>query len=69
MKETLIGVLKSSHTQKIRFTYLAANGGAYRVLPNDFTTVALNLEQGNLGVHEGGAPPGTARYSIRKDGS
>lgn len=67
-KQLMIETLKNSHTQKIRFTY-TGTVGVYRVLPGDFRTVALNIEQGNIGVEQGGAPAGKARYSMRQDGA
>ncbi len=70
MKQTVINVLRNSHTQRVNFTYTAADGGArWKIYPNDFATVALNIEQGNLDVQEGGVPAGTAKYTIRDDGN
>jgi hypothetical protein len=68
-KQLMIDTLKNNHTQRINFTYTGTTGFVFRVVPGDFTTVMLNIEQGNIGVQEGGAPVGKARYSLRNDGA
>jgi hypothetical protein len=69
MKQVVLDVLKNNHTQKIKFTYTGETGARYRIFPNDFKTVALNIEYGNIDVQQGGAPAGKARYSIKKHGN
>lgn len=69
MKQTVINVLRNSHTQRVNFTYTAVGGAKWKIYPNDFATVALNIEQDNLDVQEGGVPAGTAKYTIRDDGN
>lgn len=69
MKQTVINVLRNSHTQRVNFTYTAVGGAKWKIYPNDFITVALNIEQGNLDVQEGGVEAGTAKYTIRDDGN
>lgn len=68
MEQLVIEVLKNSHTQKIRFTYVGTTGWVFRVLPNDFLTVALAIQNDKIDVQKGGAPVGMAKYSIRNDG-
>lgn len=67
MKQEVIDVLKNMHTQKIRFTYTSADGVKYRIYPNDFLTVALNIQQGNIDVQQGGVPAGLAKYTVSQD--
>lgn len=69
MKQTVIDVLKNKHTQKIGFTYTGATGAKFRMHPNDFLTVALNIEQGNIDVQQGGVAAGKARYFIKNEGN
>lgn len=69
MKQTVTDVLRNSHTQRIRFTYTSATGAKFRIYPNDFMTVALNIDYGNIDVQQGGAATGKARYSIKKHGN
>ena len=69
MKQTVIDVLKNSHTQKIKFTYTSADGAKFRIYPNDFKTVQLNIEYGNIDVQAGGVPAGKAKYSLKKHGN
>ena len=69
MKQMVIDTLKNSHTQKINFTYVGKTGFVFRVLPGDFRTVALAIENDKIAVQEGGAPAGMARYSTRNDGN
>lgn len=69
MKQTVINVLRNSHTQRVNFIYTAAGGAKWKIHANDFITVALNIEQGNMDVQEGGVPAGTAKYTIRDDGN
>ncbi|CAN5423547.1 hypothetical protein BH10ACI1_BH10ACI1_08460 [soil metagenome] len=69
MKQTVINVLRNSHTQKVNFIYTAVGGAKWKIYANDFVTVALNIEQGNITVEEGGADAGTAKYTIRDDGN
>ncbi len=61
MKQAVIGVLKNSHTQKLGFTYVGSTGFVFRVLPGDFRTVALAIENDHIDVQQGGAPAGMAR--------
>ena len=69
MKQLVIDTLKNSHMQKIGFTYVGTTGFAFRIMPGDFTTVALAVQYDNIHVQQGGAPAGMARYSIRNDGA
>lgn len=69
MKQTVINVLRNSHTQRVNFTYTAVGGSKWKIHANDFVTVALNIEQGNINVQEGGVTAGTAKYTIRDDGN
>ena len=69
MKQTVIDVLKNSHTQKIRFTYIGTTGWVFRIVPNDFMTIALAIQNNNIDVQQGGAAAGKARYSIKNDGN
>lgn len=67
-KQLMIDTLRNSHTQKINFKYVGTVG-VYRVVSGDFRTVALNIEQGNIDVQQGGVGAGKARYSVRQDGA
>ena len=69
MKETVINVLRNYHTQSVRFTYTGVTGARFNIHPNDFITVALNIEQGNIDVQEGGVEAGRARYFLRDEGN
>lgn len=69
MKQTVINVLRNSHTQRVNFTYTAVGGAKWKIYPNDFITVALNIEKGNIDVQGGGVPAGIAKYTIRDDGN
>lgn len=69
MKETVISVLKNYHTQSVRFTYTGATGAKFSIYPNDFITVALNIEQGNIDVQQGGVRAGRAKYFLRDEGN
>jgi len=69
MKQTVIDVLKNSHTQKIRFTYVGTTGWVLRILPNDFITIALAIDNNKIDVQKGGAAAGKARYSIKNNGN
>lgn len=69
MKDELLGVLKSPQTQRIGFTFSGSGGAQYRVRPADFALVVAAVESGAIAVTQGGAPPGTARYSLRQDGT
>ncbi len=69
MKQTVINVLRNSHTQSVNFIYTAVGGAKWKIYANDFITVALNIEQGNIDVQEGGVDAGTAKYTIRDDGN
>jgi len=69
MRQTLVNVLRDVHTQRIGFTYASAGGARFRISPNDFEAVAAAIDNGAIGVVEGGADPGKARYSIRRDGA
>jgi hypothetical protein len=69
MKDELLKVLKSPPTQTIGFTYTGGGGARYRVQASDFAKVVAAVESGAIAVTQGGAPPGTARYSLRQDGT
>lgn len=69
MKDELLKVLKSPQTQMIGFTYSGGGGAQYRVQPGDFAQVVAAVESGAIGVVQGGAPPGTARYALQQDGT
>jgi len=68
MKQTVIDVLRNYHTQSVRFIYTSLTGITFRIHPNDFITVALNIEQGNIDVQQGGVRAGRARYFLRDEG-
>jgi hypothetical protein len=69
MKQTVIDVLNNYHTQSVKFTYTSVTGMKFRIHPNDFLTVALNIEQGNIDVQKGGVKAGKARYFLRDEGN
>lgn len=69
MKQVVIDTLRNNHTQTIKFTYTSATGAKFRIFLNDFITVALNIQYGNIDVKQGGVPDGTAKYSIKKHGN
>jgi hypothetical protein len=68
-KQLIIDTLRNNHTQRIHFKYVGTTGFVFRVVGGDFTTVALNIREGNIDVQQGGAPVGEAKYSIRLDGA
>ena len=51
-KQLVIDTLKNNHTQRINFTYIGSTGFVFRVMPGDFTTVVLNIQQGNINVRD-----------------
>lgn len=69
MKQTVIDVLRNSHTQRIGFTYKSATGANWRIHPNDFIAVALNILYGNINVQKGGAAAGKAKYFLKNEGN
>lgn len=69
MRETVIEVLGNYHTRSVNFTYTSVTGMKFRIHPNDFMTVALNIKQGNINVQEGGVRAGKARYFLKDEGS
>lgn len=69
MKQTVINVLGNYHTQSVNFTYASVTGVRFRIHPNDFLTVSLNIKQGNINVQEGGVKAGKARYFLRDEGN
>ncbi len=72
MKQQVIDILKSRHTQGIEFGFTGSTGGNVRIAANDFLLVANSIEQGGISVADGsavGVPAGMAKYTAQDDGN
>lgn len=68
MKQTVLDVLRSHHTQSINFTFTGSSGLRFKITPNDFALVAQAIQQNEINVQEGGVSAGMAKYTAQDDG-
>jgi hypothetical protein len=69
LKERMIGILRGSDTQRIKFSFTGSTGIAISVDGGSFRRVAQALEENRIHVQTGGVADGWAKYSARAEGT
>ncbi len=69
VREKMIGILRSSDTQRIRFSFTGSTGISISVDGSSFRRVAEAIEDNSVRVQTGGVAEGWAKYSARAEGS